>query len=105
MSVMTAELEVVGAAVTTAADEEATADISEEAEGSVGRAGAGLVIFMGTKMLEASCSLRYSPPFSSYSCLLIQPCVDAPSLGGGCCRAQSRAPNHASRAGCEARVT
>lgn len=31
--------------------------------GSAGRA--GLAIFMGTKALEAQCSLRYSPPFSS----------------------------------------
>lgn len=34
-------------------------------EGSVGRAGTGLTIFKGTKALEAQCSRRYSPPFSS----------------------------------------
>lgn len=37
---------------------EATLDVSEGTEGSVGRAGAGLVIFMGMKTLEAQCSLR-----------------------------------------------
>ena len=29
------------------------------------RRGTGLAIFMGMKTLEAQCSLRYSPPFSS----------------------------------------
>lgn len=81
------------------------ADGSVGAEGSVGRAGAALVILMGMKVLEVRCSLRYSPPFSSYSCLLIHPCAAAPSLGGRFSKAQSRAPNQASRAGCEARVT
>lgn len=87
------------------ADAETAADASVGAEGSVGRAGAGLVIFMGMKMLEARCSLRYSPPFSSYSCLLIHPCAAVPSLVGRCSKAQSRAPNQASRADCKARVT
>lgn len=91
--------------MTAAANAEAPADVSAGAEGSVGRPGAGLVIFMGTKTLEARCSLRYSPPFSSYSCLLIHPCAAAPSLGGRCSKAQSRAPDQASRAGREARVT
>lgn len=67
------ELEVVRVDVTAAADAEAPARVSARAEGSVGRPGAGLAIFMGMKTLEARCSLRYSPPFSSYSCLLIHP--------------------------------
>lgn len=99
------EVEIVGADVTMVTDAEATADVIVGAEDSVGRAGAGLVIFMGTKTLEAQCSLRYSPPLSSYSCLLIHPSAAAPSLVGRCSKAQSRAPNQASRAGCEARVT
>lgn len=44
---------------------EAPVDVSVVTGGSVGRAGTGLVIFMGIKKLEAQCSLRYSPPFSS----------------------------------------
>lgn len=98
----TVEAEIVGD-VTMATD--AAADVIVGAEDSVGRAGAALVIFMGMKTLEAQCSLRYSPPFSSYSCLLIHPCAAAPSLVGRCSKAQSRAPNQASRAGREARVT
>lgn len=81
---------------------EAPVDVSVLTEGSVGRAGTGLAIFKGTKTLEAQCSLRYSPPFSSYSCLLIHPSA-APL--GGCSKAQSLAPYQASRAGRDAIVT
>lgn len=95
-----------GADVTMVTNAEAPAGVIVGAEGSVGRAGAALLIFIGTKTLEARCSLRYSPPFSSYSCLLIHPCAAAaPSLVGRCSNAQSRAPNQASRPGREARVT
>lgn len=105
MSVPTVKVEIGGADVTMVTNAEVPAGVIVGAEGSVGRAGAALLSFIGTKTLEARCSLRYSPPFSSYSCLLIHPCAAAPSLVGGCSNAQSRAPNQASRAGREARVT
>lgn len=95
----------VRADVTVVTAAEAPVDVSVGTEGSVGRAGTGLVIFMGMKRLEAPCSLRYSPPFSSQSCLLIQPSAAAPLPVGRCSKAQSRAPYQVSRAGREASVT
>ena len=44
-------------------------------------------------LLEAACSLRYSPPFSSYSALVMLASWKA------ALRDQARAPYHASRAG------
>lgn len=53
----------VGSDVTMVMAAGASVDACIVTGGSAGRA--GLAIFMGTKALEAQCSLRYSPPFSS----------------------------------------
>lgn len=57
------EEEGVGSDVTMVMAAGASVDACIVTDGSAGRA--GLAIFMGTNALEAQCSLRYSPPFSS----------------------------------------
>lgn len=59
------ELDTVAAVVSVTTPAEAMVVVAAVTEGSVGREGAGLESFMGMKMFEAECSLRYSPPFSS----------------------------------------
>lgn len=59
------ELETVGAAINVTTPADAAVVVAVVTEGSVGREGGGLESFMGMKMFEAECSLRYSPPFSS----------------------------------------
>lgn len=102
-SAATVEQEGAGAGVTAVMAAEAPVDVSVVPEGSVGRT--GLAIFMGMKTLEVQCSLRYSPPFSSQSFLLIHPSVAPPTPPGGCSKAQSLAPYQESRAGRDAIVT
>lgn len=99
------ELDIVGAVVSVTTPADAIVVAAVVTEGSAGREGAGLESFMGMKMFEAKCSLRYSPPFSSYSCLLIHPSAAAPLPVGRCSTAQSRAPYQASRAGRDASAT
>lgn len=64
-SAATVKQEGIGANVTVVTAVEAPVDVSVVTGGSLGRAGTGLAILIGIKTLEAECSLRYSPPFSS----------------------------------------
>ena len=64
-SAVTAEEEEVRADVTVVTAVVVPVIVGMVTEGSAGRAGTGLAIFMGMKTLEEPCSLRYSPPFSS----------------------------------------
>lgn len=64
-SAVTAEEEVVRADATVVTAAVVPVVVGMVTEGSAGRTGTGLTIFMGMKTLEAQCSLRYSPPFSS----------------------------------------